>query len=282
MKRLRGLITAASLAAISATAMTGCRQVPDGVLGEQQLAEVMADLQYADALISESDIRGGREPITDSIRAGIMQAILRRHGITQADYDSTLRWYGHNMVRYVDACERADSILADSIRAVDRRMALARANRGGGADTVNVWPHTSAHLFARRTGSDYITFDLPRDSSWKKGDIYIWEMTPINNRTPLQARIIAEYADNRLTHEVTEMTATASRERLTITFQLDSNKTARRIYGFAYLPAQEGENAFINNVSLLRTRLDSENYHRGRRMIRQIYGAPRISRRKTE
>lgn len=278
MKSLRGSIAAASIALLIQIALSGCKGVPEGVLGEQQLAEVMADLQFADAIVNESDMRGGGQPMNDSTRLGIMQAVLDRHGITQADYDSTLRWYGHHMVRYVDACERADSILADSIRAVDRRIAQARANRGGGADTINVWPHSPAHLFTPRIGGDYLTFEVPRDTSWRKGDIYIWEMTPINNRTPLQARMIVEYADNRLTHEVTEMASHTDRDPLTMTVQLDSTKTARRIYGFIYMPAEEGENAFISNVSLLRTRLDSENYHRGRRMVKQIYGAPRINR----
>lgn len=275
MKLSRGVIPAAIAALMLAA---GCKGVPDGVLTERRLAEVMADLQYADALVNDYGMRSNSLPMTDSMRSVILQSVLARHGVTQADYDSTLRWYGHHMVRYVEACELADSIISDSIRSVDRQMALARARRGGGADTVEVWPHSPAHLFSTRAGGEYLTFEVPKDSSWRKGDIYIWEMTPVNTRSPLQMRLVVEYADNRLTTEVLESAESTSQEALELTFQLDSNKVARRIYGFAHLPAEEGENAYVNNISLKRTRLDSEDYYHGRRMVRQIYGAPRMRR----
>ncbi len=257
---------------LTLAAVGGCKGVPDGVLSERKLAEVMVDLQFAEAMVNEQLRISFAD---DSAKSLLLQSVLDRHGITQADYDSTLRWYGHNMVRYVDACELADSMIADSLRAIDRRIELARSRRGGGADTVDVWPHMPSHLFSSTLSSDYLAFSMERDTSWRKGDMFIWEMEPVNNRTSLQVKMMVDYADARSTTEILESAMTSSQDKLTMTFQLDSNKVARRVYGYIYLPAADGEFAYLNNISLKRTRLDSEDYYRSRRLMRPFFSARR-------
>lgn len=271
---IRKLLTSVAVGLLLVAA--GCKGVPDGVLTEKELAAVMVDLQYADALVREGSMRGTMD--SDSLSSVLLQSILKRHGVTQAEYDSTLRWYGHNMVRYVDACEIADSIIADSIRAMDRLIAQNRSNRGGGADTVDVWPNAPIHVFSPEANSDYLTFSLESEKDWRKGDVYILEMTPINAKSPLTVKMVANYSDARETTEAVEMPTAPTDDKFTLTFQMDSDKVARRIYGYIYLPTADGERVFLNNISLKRTRLDSEEYYRNRHFQRQFYQAPRFRR----
>lgn len=276
LKRLRSrrLI---GLAVCSLLFVAGCKGVPDGVLSEEQLARVMVDLNYAEALLNENL----RDMVADDSACRVlMQSVLMRHGVTPEVYDSTLRWYGHNMVRYVEACVLADSMIADSLRKTDRMIAMEKSRRSSGADTMDVWMHTLTHQFSSNLPSDYITFSIERDTSWRKGDLFIWEMTPVNPQQPIMVKMAVDYADARSTTEVLEMPSSPSNETLTVTFQLDSNKVARRIYGYAYLPVRQGENSYINNVSLKHTRIDREEYYRGRRFVRPFYGAPHVSRRR--
>ncbi|MDE7389195.1 MAG: DUF4296 domain-containing protein [Muribaculaceae bacterium] len=251
-------------------AVVACNRVPEGVLDEQQLATVMVDLQYATALANEQ-IRAN--PDGDSLRAAILHSVFRRHGITPEQYDSTLRWYGHHMTRYIDACNIADSIISDSIRSIDRQILLARSRRGGGADTVNVWPHDPVHVFGPRLPQEYLTFNLTPDSIWAKGDIYILEFTPINARNGVTARLVVDYSDRRMTTEIIETVSAPGNDRVSLTLQTDSNKTVRRIYGFIYHPS-DGDNTYIGDVALKRTSLNAEDYYRTRMPLHPIYGIP--------
>lgn len=270
MNRL-GRVLFPLLSAVMLLGGVACSHTPDGVLTEKQLAELMVELQYAEALLND----GMRYRLSgDSTRMAVFNAVLERHGVTPQQYDSTLRWYGRNMVRYVDACELADSIIADSLRSIDRRIAIARQERVGG-DTIDMWPYAPMITFSERMPSDIVTFAFNREISWQNGDVFIWEMQPINNRTPLTARLVVEYADPRATTEIIEAPMTTGHELLTITFQLDSTKTARRVTGFMWLPAEDGEEAYVNNIRLRRTGIDREDYYGGRRFVRQFYGAPR-------
>lgn len=264
MKRLLAAITLCA-------AIVACNRVPDGVLTEREFAKVMVDLQYATALANN---RLHPTPGGDSTRTALLHSVFRRHGITAEQYDSTLRWYGHHMTRYIDACNLADSMLSDSIRAIDRELALAKSRRGGGADTIDVWPHNPAHMFGPRTPQQYLTFNLRPDSAWRKGDIYILEFTPVNTRTPIEARLVADYADRRASTEIIHTTSLPGTDRVTLTMQLDSTKYLKRIYGYIYHP-DDGDNAYINNISLRRTTLDPESYYRTRLALHPIYGMPR-------
>jgi len=67
------------------------------------MADLIVDLQIADAYI-DSDM--GRFD-SDSSMMVIKQSVFKKHGISQADYDSSLVWYAHNMEDYNKAYDKA-------------------------------------------------------------------------------------------------------------------------------------------------------------------------------
>lgn len=67
--------------------MTGCR--PKGILRSGQMRDVLIDLHKADGMIQVSPL--GRK---DSEAKTIYYAqVLQKHGITQAQFDSSIVWY---------------------------------------------------------------------------------------------------------------------------------------------------------------------------------------------
>lgn len=68
----------------------GCR--PDGVLRSRQMREVLVDLHKADAIMQVSGMQHGYDEDKNIYYA----AILDKHGITQAQFDSSLVWYTAN------------------------------------------------------------------------------------------------------------------------------------------------------------------------------------------
>ena len=71
-------------------ALVGCR--PHGVLSNREMREVLCDLHRADGAIQVA----GYNYSHDQEVAGYYKNVLDKHGITQAQFDSSLVWYTNN------------------------------------------------------------------------------------------------------------------------------------------------------------------------------------------
>ena len=79
-----------------AVVLVSCDKAPRGVIGERKMAELVEDFLKADAYMDmHRDVYG-----TDSMRQLMKQSIMRKHGVTQELYDTSLVWYAHNMDAY--------------------------------------------------------------------------------------------------------------------------------------------------------------------------------------
>ena len=64
-----------------------CR--PNGILSSRQMRNVLVDLHKTDALLQECGLQYGHEEAQSIYYA----QVLERHGVTQAQFDSSLVWY---------------------------------------------------------------------------------------------------------------------------------------------------------------------------------------------
>lgn len=67
--------------------MTGCR--PKGILHSGEMRRVLADLHKTDALVQSLGLQYGHDEALNIYYA----QVLEKHGITQAQFDSSLVWY---------------------------------------------------------------------------------------------------------------------------------------------------------------------------------------------
>ena len=262
------LIVPAIIALILATS---CSHSSRNVIPQEQMARLMADLSYADAMI------GSQYQSTyssESLRKLLKQSVLAKHGVSQSELDSAMIWYGHNLPAYMELCDRADSIISDSLKALDALEAAIAEAAGLRHDLVNIWPGTPAHLFSQRMPSDFITFAVEADSSWRKGDVFTWSMTLLNNRSPLSLSMTVEYADAPGYIETISADNLIDEQRHSLELRTDSNKMPARIYGYAHLKAQPQEQAYTDSIMLVRTPNTTTGYYRLRRMIRKFPSRP--------
>ena len=70
-----------------AICLSSCR--PHGILSSRKMREVMVELHKTDALLQVSGLQHGHNEAEDIYYA----LVLERHGITQAQFDSSLVWY---------------------------------------------------------------------------------------------------------------------------------------------------------------------------------------------
>lgn len=75
------------LLVLTAVILCGCR--PKGILRSSQMREVLVDLHKTDALLQMTD----KNYVPQEEKAAYYAQVLEKHGITQAQFDSSLVWY---------------------------------------------------------------------------------------------------------------------------------------------------------------------------------------------
>ena len=70
-----------------------CSKAPSDILSEKEMQRVMTDVYLAEAMIG-IDYNAYK---SDSMKQALYESVFRKHGITQALYDSSMVWYGKNM-----------------------------------------------------------------------------------------------------------------------------------------------------------------------------------------
>ncbi len=240
-------------AIIALTAAISCSRVPDGVLPQEEMASLLADIY-----IGESVVEANTGTYNDSLKRAFRQSIYARHNVTSADVDSSLRWYGYNMERFIDVYDRTIEILNQrSDAARDRAGAAAQTLTADGTavalegDSVDVWNDIRFRPFSRNLPANVMPFLIKYDPNWEKGDIYTLRAKTLGNSRPVQFTAAIEYSDG--TKETFSSTMQLDGWHQ-IRFATDTIKNAREIYGTIQYTAPTGETTYLDSISLTRTR----------------------------
>ena len=123
--KVRGLGLKIVCVLLVCVAMLGCR--PRGVLSNREMRDVLYDLHRTDGAIQVA----GYNYSHDQELAGYYKNVLDKHGITQAEFDSSLVWFTDNPQIfnkiYPKVIERleADFKVEEQIRDANREKKLA-------------------------------------------------------------------------------------------------------------------------------------------------------------
>ena len=258
MKPLR-LLTALVFAAM----LLACDKAPDGIIAESDMVDLLVDLYKADAY---RDTQPSQFP-DDSTLMALKQSVFAMHGVTQADYDTSLVWYAHNMDAYTDVHRRVIDRLNHELDHVDvnaspssssKNLSLAaRHYYPAQGDTADLWnlPRTWVIPKGLRTG--FITFDYNTNAQSRPGDRYELKFKTVNGTHNLSMVIAADYSD--------QGTALLSRNAVVagtnkVALQTDSARHMTRIYGYLYYDVPEGQVVYLDSIQLIRTHFDPMTY----------------------
>lgn len=231
-----------------------CSSTPDGVLPKEEMAQMMADIHVGESVV-EANLSSFN---TDSSKRAFRQAIYARHGLTPEQAEASLRWYGYNMEKYMEVYNRVLEILEQRLHNAEL---LAGTSVAGSnpinqsmsleGDSVDIWTGVRFRPFASTLNSNVIPFHFLYDSYWEKGDVYYMRSKMIGNSVPAQLTVAIDYDDGSKEIFSGRMNGDGWHE---FSFGLDSLKSARQIYGALSYTAPQGETAYIDSISLIRTR----------------------------
>ena len=103
IKRVSGFrlcLLAGTVMAMSAA----CVRRPDGVLSDKDMVSLVADMELAEAYVQTGSRGAGEEE-----RAALVDYVIKKHGLTREEFDTTMAWYGRNVDAYYDLCESVEA-----------------------------------------------------------------------------------------------------------------------------------------------------------------------------
>ena len=281
-----------SMLLVLALVFASCDRTPRGVLSKKQMADLIVDLQLADAYIDTHIADYG----SDSSKMVLKQSIFKKHGITQEDYDSSLVWYAHNMEDYAKAYDKAigklksryEKLDKNGVNNTDRAQDIAgmegiqpgepthnpvpgaaspgprgdkhlnkRLKTDVKADSTDLWKGSRSYRLTQGARRGFICFELPPDAYYKPGDRYQLAYKLLRGSNEFKVSLCLDYTDGA-TAQITR--GTNSDGWVTIDVQSDTARQVRRIYGYVSYGMKRGQSAYVDSLSLMRTHFNKGNY----------------------
>ena len=238
--------------AVFSFVMIGCNSTPSEVLSKEDMAQLLADIHIGESIVDAERTKY----YSDSLKKVVKQSILIKHNVTQAQLDTSFAWYGHNIEEYIAVYDRVIEILDADINKLGT-ISTEKVNISFEGDSVDVWQKTRHYSINANSPSQFITFTLSKDHTWKNGDNYTWRLKLINNFSQPKWGIAADYSDGSSEFTNSSISNEGWNE---IHLIPDSTKTLNRVYGYLYATPRDAEIIYLDSISLVRNRSNRSIY----------------------
>ena len=236
-----------------------CTRVPSGVIAQDDMAYVLADMYMAESYVDQNY----QEFSTDSARRLLKQSVLAKYGYVSADFDSSLMWYGMHSDIYMKVNDRVIEILKQRDKEIG--SAIMQSNASFAGDSVDVWSGARYAMVHRRLPSRFVSFEIGEDDNQESGDTYSWRVKMEDaNAKSIRWVMLAQYTDSSYDYLNTVTSAKGWNEAFLAT---DSSKTIKSLKGY-FEPMLENSGkdipadyaVWIDSISLIRKRVNPEEY----------------------
>ena len=167
----------ASILFVALLSLVSCKQQDEGILNKREMTDLLVDIHKSEAVIA---LNYSKFP-NDSAKSVIREAVFNRHKITQAQFDSSLVWYGNHIEEYMEIYDKVIERLNqenEEIKALiaqDNAQILTRAG-----DTVDIWKRERAHVFDSGKRENIFAFDITADENFFRNDRFILKIHVVN------------------------------------------------------------------------------------------------------
>lgn len=235
--------------------LAACSKVPDHLLQEKQMQHVMKDMLVAESMVGV-EYKTYKET---AAKEALYESVFRKHGITQAVYDSSLIWYGKHLDIYMKVCERVLKDLekeSNELGDVQANAAPVSTN-----DSVNIWPRRSYQTFSSKALFNGVTFDINPEVAYPSGSIFVMDLNVWGLHKKLPS-----YPEIRLCADQGDTTIVVNRKieqdgPVQITVNTIATKKVHRVYGLIRMDSPDQAlfyKLFMDRIHLIRYNYGSD------------------------
>lgn len=129
---------------------------PNGVLSQSEMTDVLVDMHKTDALLAEKNIAYGQY----SRKAPYYNYIFKKHGITKAEFDSSLVWYTKNPQKFENMYDDVIKKLTALQKDVDDNKFHPIDYANLGKIRTDIWTKATRHAFTKDSARTKLDFEI--------------------------------------------------------------------------------------------------------------------------
>ena len=229
---------------------TACDNRPFHVLSDKKMETVLFDVY-----IAQAEIDNNNAVFSDSARkADLLNAVLQKHKINKAVFDSSLVWYSDNLENYIKVNEKIMKRyvkMTDDLRAkqVENPEMLIAEERG------IQYPVNSKAFFLHREDLPQNVYAFEADTTLQEsGGTYNLRFNVLGFSSKIRPAVTFCVQCQDTT--IVRRDSIRGNGFFTMSVSVSPTKKVNRLYGSVYFPeTYPGMNLFINRFSIFTPRL---------------------------
>ncbi|MEG0949808.1 MAG: DUF4296 domain-containing protein [Bacteroidales bacterium] len=241
-----------------------CNQVPDGVLNRKQMENVLYEVHVAEGIMEEYPAQYR----TPESKQQLLATVFYDNGITKAEFDSSMVYYGAHLDQYMKIYQKVTERLnAQKDIATNALTAYERSLQTPPGDSVDIWKKPAERILDPALLATASVFEIKGDSNFHADDRLIWNMRfnnlPVDSLGYVYVSFGADIKDSIL-----QTTGLPAHDGwFTLELNIPKMNSNDRIFGSVALISRKQSLAtpvYIDSISLMRYKkvvkeLSSEN-----------------------
>ena len=229
--------------------------VPSKYIQPGELEDILYDYHIAQALATTDQMSN-----YDFERTKYFLAVLKKYGLTQAEFDSSMVYYYSHLDRLKPIYLEVNERLADEAKSVGASVATigrytAYSSTG---DTANIWKNRTDVLLIPRPTMNRFDFTIDVDTSFYKGDSfmfqfmseYLWQ----SGSKDAVVCIVTKYEGDSIIQTTNHVSVSGISQ---VFVPANREQKLKEMYGFIYLNASTDDETtrkmmFISQMHLIR------------------------------
>ena len=240
--------------ALLAVVMVACKvERPRYVLSDGVMEKVLYDYHIAKAMGENLDYNEQYK------RTLYLNAVFKKHNITQAQFDTTMAWYARHPEVVNEVYDIVRERLMASRENYNHLVSLrdGKPTRSKAGDSIDVWIWDRIHMLSGMPLDNKLMFTLPSDDNYQASDTIKWtvgfnflsEQLVDTTKRPIMAMQVA-YAKDTI---ISALCRIDSSQVAQLVLQADTLGDIKELRGFIYYPTnQPKQTLLIDSVSLMR------------------------------
>ena len=230
--------------------VASCSRVPKHILSERKMRVVLYDMLVAEALV---EVQHDSYP-TGKDRQLVYDAVFNKHRITQADYDSSLIWYGKHIDIYMAVYKLVQKDINEKYADLGEIKPNPLTGDFSSQDSIDIWIYKRLKILKPELAFNTLTFDIKPQQPYSSGSSYlfalsVWGIPPDLKHKP-SIYLSAIQADTVVSMRQ-EITTDGYHEMLLKTI---ADKTVFQINGYVFMNDDDANYSriYLNDIRLMK------------------------------